>query len=204
MKKVLIVLLCVVQAACVGGIRSGTPAVVYDFGLPASALVAGEGWSRLVLEVKSPPWFDSLYVNYRLAYDDPLKQREYAGSRWAGAPDVLLAQSLRQQLGVAGPDRGATAECRLRIELLAFTQVFDAPNDSRGLLQARLSLVDRKSQLLAEKRMTIEKPARTADARGGVVALVAASEEFGRQTASWLADLETAGSLPKCRSSSRS
>lgn len=203
MKKVLIVLLCLVQAACVGSIRNGAPAVVYDFGLPANALVSGEDWSRLALEVKSLPWFDSLYVNYRLAYDDPLKQREYAGSRWAGTPDVLLAQSLRQQLGVGGSERSATADCQLRVDLLAFTQVFDAPERSHGLLQAQLSLVDRKRQLLAGKRVTIEKSARTADAHGGVVALVAASEEFGQQTANWLADLAAAGGLPTCRSTSR-
>ena len=203
MKKVLIVLLCLVQAACVGSMRNGAPAVVYDFGLPANALVSGEDWSRLALEVKSPPWFDSLYVNYRLAYDDPLKQREYAGSRWAGVPDILLAQSLRQQLGVAGAERGATTECQLRVDLLAFTQVFDAPTLSHGLLQAQLSLMDRKRQLLAGKRLTIERPARTADAHGGVVALVAASEELGQQTASWLAELEATGSLRTCRSTAR-
>lgn len=203
MKKVLIVLLCLFQAACVGSIRSGAPAVVYDFGLPAKALGPVGDWSRLMLEVKSPPWFDSLYVNYRLAYDDPLKQREYAGSRWAGAPDILLAQSLRQQLGVAGAERGATAECQLRVDLLAFTQVFETPTLSHGLLQAQLTLMDRKRQLLAGKRMTIEKPARTADAHGGVVALVATSEALGRQTADWLADLEAAGGLRVCRLSSR-
>lgn len=203
MKKVLIVLLCLVQAACVGGIRSGAPAAVYDFGLPASALAAGERWSRLALEVKSPPWFDSLYINYRLAYEDPLKQREYSGSRWAGTPDVLLAQQLRQQLGIAGAERNAAADCQLRIDLQAFTQVFEAPTLSHGLLQAQLSLTDRKRQLLAEKPITIEKPARTADAHGGVVALVAASDEFGRQVASWLADLESAGRFQSCRSPSR-
>ena len=203
MKKLVIVLLCLFQVACVGSIRGGTPAVVYDFGLPAKALGSAGDWSRLALEVKSPPWFDSLYINYRLAYDDPLKQREYAGSRWAGTPDVLVAQSLRQQLGFAGPERSATVDCQLRVDLLAFTQVFDAPDRSHGLLQAQLSLTDRKRQLLVGKRVAIERPAPTPDAHGGVVALVAASESLGRQTADWLVESLAAGRLSSCRSTPR-
>ena len=76
---------------CAVSPENGRSMAVYDFGLPA-ARTGGEGeWPKIALEVVAPPWFDALNVDYRLAYDDPLKQREYAGSRWAGAPGVLLA-----------------------------------------------------------------------------------------------------------------
>ena len=204
MKKVLVILLGLLLSACVGGIRSGTQAIVYDFGLPATRLVTDGSWSRLALDVKSPPWFDSLYINYRLAYDDPLKQREYAGSRWAGVPDVLLAQRLRQQLGIVTAGGSMVVDCLLKVELQAFSQVFDSPQSSRGVLLASASLIDRKRQLVAERQVMIEKPAITADAHGGVVALVSASDELGQELAFWLAELEKNGNLNSCRPASRS
>lgn len=199
MKRVLVVLLGFLLSACVGGVRNAPTAVAYDFGLPAARLVADGTWSRLALEVKSPPWFDSLYIDYRLAYDDPLKQREYSGSRWAGTPSVLLAQRLGQQLGVPGANGSTAVDCLLRVELQIFSQVFDSPKASRGVLQASVSVIDRKRHLIAERQMTIEKPAATADAHGGVSALVAASDEFGHQLESWLAGQEKIGVLESCR-----
>lgn len=199
MKRVLAPLLGLLLCACVGGVRNAPTAVAYDFGLPAARLVADGTWSRLALEVKSPPWFDSLYVDYRLAYEDPLKQHEYSGSRWAGAPGILLAQRLRQQLGVLSANANTAVDCVLRVELQAFSQVFDSPQHSKGVLQASVSVVDRKRQLVAEQQVAIEKPATTADAHGGVSALVAASDDFGQQMATWLAGLEKSGTLGSCR-----
>ena len=199
MKRVLVLLSGLLLCACVGGVRNAPTTVAYDFGLPAARLVADGTWSRLALEVKSPPWFDSLYIDYRLAYDDPLKQREYSGSRWAGTPSVLLAQRLGQQLGVQGASANTAADCLLRVELQTFSQVFDSPRASRGVLQASVSVIDRKRQLVAERQVTIEKPAATADAHGGVSALVAASAEFGQQLESWLAAQDKSGALKSCR-----
>lgn len=199
MKKILVLLLGLLLGACVGGVGNAPTTVAYDFGLPAARLVADGTWSRLALEVKSPPWFDSLYIDYRLAYDDPLKQREYAGSRWAGSPGVLLTQRLAQQLGVPSASGNTAVDCLLRVELQTFSQVFDSPKTSRGVLQASVNVIDRKRQLIAERQVTIEKPAATPDAYGGVTALVAASDEFGRQLESWLAGQEKNGTLKSCR-----
>ena len=203
MKGVFVALLGLFLCACVGSIRNAPTAVAYDFGLPAARLVSDGTWSRLALEVKSPPWFDSLYIDYRLAYEDPLKQREYAGSRWAGAPGILLAQRLRQQLGVLSANGNMAVDCLLRVELQAFSQVFNSPQHSNGVLQASVSVVDRKRQLVAERQVVIEKPAATADAHGGVSALVAASDDFGQQMATWLAGLEKSGTLGSCRATIR-
>jgi cholesterol transport system auxiliary component len=185
---------------CAAGARNAPPSVVYDFGLPAARLAAGGGWSGLALEVRSPPWFDSLKVDYRLAYDDPLKLRDYSASRWAGAPGVLLAQRLAQQLGTAsaGGSGGTGAACLLRIDLQEFSQVFDSPQKSRAVMQAGVRLIDGKRQLLAERTLAVEMPALSADAQGGVNALVAASSDFGGQLANWLDALEVA--QKRCRS----
>ena len=172
---------------------------VYDFGLPAGRTGSEGEWSRIALEVVAPPWFDALNVDYRLAYDDPLKQREYSGSRWAGTPGVLLAQRLRQRLGMVSSSGNAAASCLLRFELQEFSQVFDAPTQSRGVLQGTASLIDARKQRIAGKDFLIEKPAASQDARGGVDALVAASVELGSQLGVWLGALEKNQALQPCQ-----
>ena len=199
MRRVFVLLSALLLGACVGVPRNTPPVAIYDFGLPAARLVADGSWSRLALEVKSPPWFDSLNVDYRLAYEDPFKQREYAGSRWAGAPGILLAQRLRQQLGTVSVSGNTQSDCLLRVELQEFSQVFDSPQRSRGVLQGSVSLIDVKRQLVAERQLAIEKLAATADAQGGIDALVAAGSELGQKIADWLAGLEKASALKSCR-----
>ena len=189
MNRILIVLLLL--GGCAVGARNTPPLTVYDFGLPAARLSATESWPRVALEVKSPVWFDSLNIDYRLAYDNPLKQREYADSRWAGAPGVLLAQRLRQQLGTVN-DSGGSA-CLLRVDLQEFSQVFVSPQQSQALVQANVQLLDARRQLLATRQLAVERPAASADAAGGVAALVAAGTEFGVQLAAWLASADGAG-----------
>jgi len=188
MKRILILLL--VLGGCAGDARNPLPTAVYDFGLPAARPPAAGAWPRLALDVRSPSWFDSLNIDYRLAYDEPLKLREYADSRWAGAPGVLLAQRLRQQLGTV--NEGGNSACLLRIELQEFSQLFASPQQSRALVQASVQLFDARRQLLAARQLAIETPAPSADAQGGVKALVSASNDFAVQLASWLAGVEPA------------
>ena len=199
MNRVFIVLAAMLLNACVGGAGNVPPAVVYDFGLPAARLFADGTWSRLALEVRSPSWFDSLNVDYRLAYEEPLKQREYSASRWAGAPGILLAQRLRQQLGTVSANGNTAVDCLLRVELQEFSQIFDSPQQSRAVLLGNVSLIDARRQLVAERQVSIEKPSATSDAHGGVNALVAASTELGLQLADWLAGLEKQNALKACR-----
>lgn len=199
MKKIAALLAALLLAACAGGGRNAPAPITYDFGVPAARLAADEAWSKLALEIKAPQWFDSPSIAYRLAYEDPLKLRDYAGSRWAGTPAQLLGQRLRQQLGVAGATSNTAVDCLLRFDLQEFSQVFDAPQTSRGLLQGSLSLLDAKRRLLAERPFAIEQSAGSADARGGVAALLAASDELGRQTGDWLRGLEKNGRLGACR-----
>jgi ABC-type uncharacterized transport system auxiliary subunit len=199
MKRSCLAFLPLLLAACVGMPGNVPPVVIYDFGLPAKRLEGSKTWPRLALEVRSPVWFDSLNIDYRLAYEDPLKQREYSGSRWAGAPARLLGQRLRQQFGMVGAPANGTVDCLLRVELLEFSQIFDAPQQSRGVLEASVSLIDAKRRLIDEQRVSIERNAETADAPGGVRALEAASLELGTRVAGWLDDLDQKAALKECR-----
>ncbi len=199
MNRCFVLLAALLLSACVGGAGNSVPSVTYDFGLPVARLAVGGTWPGLSLEVRSPSWFDSTNVDYRLAYADPLTRRQYVGSRWAGAPAQLIAQRLRQQLGVVSATANSATDCLIRVELQEFSQVFDSPQSSRGVLTASVSLIDGKRRVVAERLAVIDKPALGADASGGVQALVAASTEFGRLLSDWLLELEKNGGLKSCR-----
>lgn len=200
MNRFLIWLVAGLLAGCVGGTRNLSPAEVYDFGAPVEPLAEEGRWSSVLLDIRAPHWFDARDIDYRLLYENPLKLRNYARSHWVAAPALLLSQRLRQQLGLPGVGGQIVAGCVLRFELQEFSQVFDTPRRSRGILQGQAGLLDTRRQLVAERRLAIEQPAPTADAHGGVIALVAVSEELGREFAAWLNDLEKRGRLKGCRS----
>ena len=189
---------------CAGTVRGKAPVAVYDFGQPvrvgAGNAEAEKGGlaGRLALDVRAAPWLDGTGIDYRLAYGDPLRRSQYADSRWAAQPALLLAQQLRRQIGSAAVDSVA-ANCVLRVELQEFSQVFATPLASQGVLQGQVSLIDGKRRLIAGQALNIERPAPTPDAAGGVQALVAAGEELGKQLAAWLDRLDRDGGLKTCR-----
>lgn len=185
-------------SACSVGGRNLSPVRTYDFGVSPPLQSARSVLPGLALEVRSPSWFDSLGIDYRLNQDDPLRLREYADSRWAVNPGVLVAQRLRQSLGASSSLGGMPAPCLLRVELQEFSQVFESSSDSRGLLQGELVLIDSQRQRLAVEHFFIEKPAATPDARGGVGALILAVNELGEFTSNWLAGLSVGSGSEFC------
>lgn len=199
--RIVCLMFVLLLGGCTGTVRNGAPANVYDFGQPDRAGVeeaAAKLSGRMALEVRSAPWLSGPDIDYRLAYGDPLKRLQYADSRWAAPPASLLAQQLRRQLGFAAVNSGVAADCVLRVELQEFLHVFSAPNASRGLLQSQVSLIDGKRRQIASRAISIESPAPTADAAGGVKALVQTSSELGQQLAAWLDRLEKANDLKTC------
>lgn len=170
-------------SACAVGSRQLPPSTVYDFGFAGTTGAGGGAWSGVALEVRTPPWFDALSIDYRLNYDDPLRPREYADSRWAANPGILIAQRLRQSQGFSVA--AAAAPCLLRIEVQEFSHVFDAPAASRGVLQGSMTLVDGKRRAVAERRFFVERAALRSDARGGVEALVRTVSGFEEQLLAW-------------------
>lgn len=198
MKKAL-VLLCLALGACItAGKRGGDGApAVYDLGPPAARLADVAGLPPLALEVRAPHWFDSLGIEYRLAYAEPAQLRDYAQARWAAPPAGLVKQRLVQQLGLLPPGQGG-AKCLLRVDIDEFSQIFDSPEASRGVLHARLALLDRRSQPLAALAWKIERPAPSQDSRGAVAALTAAVTQLGQDLGRWQGELVAQGKLKGC------
>lgn len=199
--RIALLLVALLLGGCVGTGRQGAPANIYDFGPPDRAGVengAARLAGRMALEVRAAPWLEGPHIDYRLAYGDPLKRLQYADSRWAAPPASMLAQQLRRQLGFAAVNSGIAAECVLRVELQEFSHVFSAPNASQGRLQGQVSLIDGKRRQIASRAISIESQAPSADAAGGVKALVQASLELGQQLAGWLDQRDRANDLKAC------
>lgn len=200
MNKNPIFLLIVLLGGCAAGSRSAVTPNVYDFGQPARSATEGEVakiGARIALEVWSAPWLDTTHIDYRL-YDDPLKRRQYADSRWVAPPKAMITQQLRRQLGFVGVNGGVTVDCLLRVELHEFSHVFRSSQESRGVLQGQFSLIDGKRRHVAVRPVSIEVTAATANAQGGVGALVQSSMEMGQELAAWLNQLDKNNGLGGC------
>jgi cholesterol transport system auxiliary component len=197
MKKWLVLLSVMLLTACsLGPSVKPTPAV-YDLGAPA---LSGNGVksihvSLLVPAVTAPVWLDTTGIVYRLNYQDAGRQQVYANSQWAASPAALLTQQLRARLvqassaGVAATSDGVQADYALRVELDDFSQVFDSADSSRVLVTARVSLVGPQRSLLAQKIFALEGKAASADAEGGVHALIAVSNELVTAITAWTASV---------------
>lgn len=172
---------------------------VYDFGpgLAAKPVSApAEALPPLLLaDIEAPAALDGTAVLFRLAYADVQQLRPYAQARWSMPPAQLLRQPLRDQLSqqrvVLSPAEGPAAVI-LRLELEEFTQVFDAPDRSVGLVRLRATVLETaggRERLVAQRRFTVQRPAPSADAPGGVRALTAASDAAIEEIAQWLKQL---------------
>lgn len=190
MKKLLGVCCCLLLAACfTAGRRGGdVPLAVYDFGPPPAEALLTPRRVAVALEVRAPLWFDTMGVNYRLAYVDAARLREYARARWAGPPAQLLQQRLSRQLRLSPSGQGQ-ARCLMRFEMAEFSQVFSTPAASRGVIRGRVVLFDRSRQQIAELPVSLERPAATHDARGGVGALTEAVDQLAADLRSWESQL---------------
>ena len=165
----------------------------YDFGPAAPAKAEPRiALNLTVSEVGAPLWMENANLYYRLAYADAARPLAYANSRWVMPPAALLTQRLRASLqqaskaAVLSPADGVRTDYVLRLDLEEFTQVFDSTEKSRGVLRLNARLV-RGRELAAQQSFSLEAPAPSANAEGGVRALSAAGDEAGRRLADWLA-----------------
>lgn len=186
MRWLVTVLLCFFLAACfTAGKRGGdSPLAIYDLGPAPASLLAESRKQSIALEVRAPLWFDSQGIDYRLAYVDAARLREYARARWAGPPAQMIQQRLMQQLGYAMVGQGQN-RCVVRLEITEFSQVFVTPESSKGVLQGRAVLLDRARRQTAVLELRIEKPSASQDARGGVAALSATVEQLATDLQAW-------------------
>lgn len=205
----------------------GAPAV-YDFGPGALHTPPATRIANLPpLEVSTPQAsmaLNSTAVLYRLGYADAQQLKPYALARWSMPPAQLIGQRLRSQLGlqravvspgeitVARPARAnasapATAQVtvytpsvlNLHLELEEFSQLFEAPDKSSGVVRLRATLTQRGAAgetLLAQRSFIVQQPAPSPDAGGAVRALTAATDQAIQEIEVWLGEVGRAGKAP--------
>lgn len=197
---------CLLLAAC--GTLPDKPvrAAVYDFGPGArtepAAVVAPFATAIELGQVDAASALDSTAVLYRLAYADAQQLQPYALARWSMPPAQLLVLRLRDTLGPrqlvlreGRALRSGEAPMRmlqLELELDEFSQVFDAPNTSVGLVRVHATVVVPSAvggRMLAQRHFVAQRPAPSPDAAGGVRALTAASDAVLSDIAQWLSTL---------------
>lgn len=177
---------------------------LYDFGPGlAAAGVAPATYTQpplMLAEVDTAGSFEGSPILYRLGYADAHQLRPYAYARWSAPPAQLVRQRLREQLGrdrLVLDSEEAAAMARdgghkprvLRVELEEFTHYFASHAESIGLVRLRCTLLDNTSageKLLGQRTITMQRPAPSADASGGVRALAAATDAAAQELARWL------------------
>jgi ABC-type uncharacterized transport system auxiliary subunit len=169
---------------------------IYDLGPQANA-ERQQRKQPMAIEVRAPLWFDSMGIEYRLAYVDVARLREYVKARWVGPPAQLIQQKLVQQLGFV-PHGQSRANCVLRVDITEFSQVFDTPEVSHSLVQGRMQWLDRSRTRIAERDINLRSAAPSADARGGVSALSASTEQLTVTIQQWESEMMAAGQLKAC------
>ena len=137
---------------------------------------------------------------YRLGYVDAQQLRPYSQARWTMPPAQLVRQRMRDRLsqqrvvlnareGVALNRSQNTNLPLLRLELEEFSQLFTAPDASIGLLRLHATLVEitpAGERLVAQRSLSVQRPATSADAAGGVRALTAATDAAIDELDTWL------------------
>ena len=194
-RGVFLIYLCVLTGCAQPG--ASVRSAVYDFG-PGAVSAAPASPARapaplaplLITEIESSPALDSTAVLYRLAYADAQQLQAYAHARWSMTPAQLLRQRLRDSPGShrSNPQPALT----LHLELEEFSQLFDTPTTSVGLLRLRASVTQTRpdgEKWLAQRTFTVQRPAPSADAPGGVRALTAATDAAVRELDDWLRTL---------------
>lgn len=199
-------------AACSALPEKTVRATQYDFGPGATSTAAFVADATLpslpplaLADVEAPGLSDGgTAMLYRLGYADAQQLRPYAQTHWSVPPAQLVGQRLRDVLGqrrsvLGSSDSAALSRTNgpaprlLRIELQEFTQLFQSPIASTGLVRLRATLVESAplgNTLLAQRVFSLQRPAATADAPGGVRALAAATDALAQELDAWL---ETVG-----------
>lgn len=167
-------------SACGGNVRQ-TERASFDLGA-ASVVWQTEALPLQRVDVVAPTWLATNAIHYRLLYAEPLRRLAYQESRWAAPPAELVERALNRQPAAAG------AACRLRIDIDEWVQVFDNPQRSRFVLELRATLLSARGDgVLARRAFALERPAASADARGGVEAAAATLRAVAGEIGQWLA-----------------
>jgi cholesterol transport system auxiliary component len=184
-------------AVCVAGCATPQAPVakaVYDFGpsLSAPAAATATPLPALVLaEIDANTALESPAVVYRLDYADTQQLRPYTLARWSMPAAQLVRLRLRDALSTRGPVLSTSeggAAWLLKVELDEFSQLFDTPSSSAGVVRLRATLL-RSGTLVAQRSLLARAPAPSADAAGGVRALTQATDDAVQQLGNWITQL---------------
>lgn len=150
----------------------------------------------LVTEVDATPALDSTAVLYRLAYADVQQLKAYAQARWSMTPAQLIQQRLSDHLGqrhtLLQTGNGQQPLVTLHLALEEFSQLFETPQQSSGLLRLRATVTQTRpggAQQVHQHSITVQRPAPGNDASGGVRALADATEAALQALDAWLKEL---------------
>jgi cholesterol transport system auxiliary component len=183
-QRISLLLLLALVSACSGLPKPSAQAALYDFGMIANTTTNNPDTIPVKLgHVEASPGLDGHEMRYRLAYQDPARVYAYNESRWVILPADLIAQRV-QNRWVPSSD----ARCSLNITLNIFDQVFDSPGSSRGVVQLRAEIVNGNGHNSPREStvITVENPSTSADAKGGVTALMTATDEAITKLATWV------------------
>lgn len=131
---------------------------------------------RAALEQQRPVW-----TTGGLALARPARPTTASNTALVAASPALPPPTLPAEL------------LNLHLELEEFSQVFDAPQHSAGVLRLRATVTQRSfagESLVGQRSFAVTQVATTPDASGGVHALGQATEQVVAQLAQWLAHLE--------------
>jgi len=123
-------------------LSSNPPATTYDLGPLAAAPAQPPAPlpKMRVAQTEGPDWMDGSQLYYRLQYSQPQRLQAYSTQRWVQPAPRLFDDRLREAVsarGALGWIRDASAP-GMRVDLLAFEQVFDTATSSRGVVRARV------------------------------------------------------------------
>ena len=194
----------VLLAGCSALPEKPTRPVTYDFG---PGIVAPQPANRMaplaplaLADIEAPSALDGTAMYFRLGYADAQQLRPYGLARWSMSPSQLVMQQMREKLGqrralLAAGEGPAVNRLLgklpnvLRVELEEFSQLFQSPTASTGLVRLRATLVDVTpggEKLIAQRSVVVQKPAPTADAAGGAKALADATAGDAEEISQWL------------------
>jgi len=185
-------LACVTMLAGCGSTSTAMPDAHYDLvATPVTSAANGLPMPPVkVLAVGAPRSLETDSFAYRLSYVDAQRTGNYSDSHWTMPPGQLLTQRLRDALAARGPILSGADPVRavplLEVELTSFEQVFDAPEQSHGLVSVRATLTQ-QGRVIGQRSFAASAPAPSADASGGARALAAASDDVIAQLSAWLA-----------------
>ncbi|GAA7757328.1 MAG: ABC transporter [Burkholderiaceae bacterium] len=176
-------------------LSSQPPSTAYDFGpLAAAPSQPPAPLPKLrITQTDGPVWMDGSGIYYRLQYTQAQRLQAYSTQRWVDSPQHLFNDRLRDAVAARGPLSwsGDTTIPALKVDLLAFEQVFDSPTSSRGVVRARATVYHKG--LIGQKTFVAEQPAPSADGQGGVKALSAGVDAVIAAILDWTATLPLDG-----------